>query len=81
MSYIWFSTRFEISRFFLICIYLFGLTGSTLLWNDKCPSYALKECLGWNFKMRYFIDTDEYLSCEHDGGKMAAFKGFILKVL
>jgi hypothetical protein len=57
------------------------LKGSTFLWNDKVPTYALKECLDWMFKIRYFIDTDEYLSSENDGGKMAGLKLFILKVL
>lgn len=54
--------------------------GSTLLWNDKMPTYALKESLSWMFKIQYFIDTDECLSIDHDGGKMAALKLFIVKV-
>jgi hypothetical protein len=61
-------------------IFIFGMAGSVFLWNDKTPSYALKECLDWMFKIRYFIDTDEYLSFEIDGGKMESLKSFIVKV-
>jgi hypothetical protein len=51
-----------------------------MLWNDKVPTYALKEALNWMFKIRYFIDTNECLSSEHDGGRMASLKSFIVKV-
>jgi hypothetical protein len=50
------------------------------LWNDKAPSYALKEILDWNFKIRYFIDTDEFLTVDHEAGKIAMLKTFIEKV-
>ena len=59
---------------------LFPYQGSTLLWNDKAPSYALKEILDWNFKIRYFIDTDEFLTVDHEAGKIAMLKTFIEKV-
>ena len=56
------------------------MKGSTLLWNDKVPSYALKECLDWLYRIEYFIDTDDYLSADNDGGMIANLKTFIVKV-